>query len=143
MLKIRLARRGKKSKAFFRLVVTEHTAPVKGRFIEALGYFNPHTKERVFKEDRIRYWLEKGAQCSDTAHNLLVSAGIVKGPKKVVKIKKKKAAEEKPGKTEEKAEEKKEEKKADGEEPEKTEKIEKESKKPEAIEPTKEEKAAK
>ncbi|MDI6778552.1 MAG: 30S ribosomal protein S16 [Patescibacteria group bacterium] len=89
MLKIRLTRRGKKNKAFFWLVVAEHTSPIKGRFIEALGFFNPHTKEKNLKADRIKYWIEKGAQCSDSVHNLLVSAGIAKGPKRVIKMKKK------------------------------------------------------
>ena len=69
--------------------MAEHTSPIKGRFLEALGFLNPHTKEKNFKTDRIKYWLEKGAQCSDTVHNLLVSNGIVKGPKRAVKLKKK------------------------------------------------------
>lgn len=89
MLKIRLTRRGKKNKAFFRLVVAEHTSPIKGKFIEVLGFLNPHTKEKNLKVDRIKHWLEKGAQCSDSAHNLLVASGIVKGPKRAVKMKKK------------------------------------------------------
>ncbi len=87
MLKIRLTRRGKRNKAFFRLVVAEHTSPIKGRFLEALGFLNPHTKEKSIKTDRVKYWLEKGAQCSDTVHNLLVREGIVKGPKRAVKMK--------------------------------------------------------
>ncbi|PIU79262.1 MAG: 30S ribosomal protein S16 [Candidatus Moranbacteria bacterium CG_4_10_14_3_um_filter_44_15] len=95
MLKIRLTRKGKKNKAFFRLVIAEHTAPIKGRFIEALGFFNPHTKEKNLKADRIKYWLEKGAQCSDSAYNLLVKEGIIKGPKRAVKIRKKEIVEEK------------------------------------------------
>lgn len=94
MLKIRLTRRGKKNKAFYRIVVAEHTAPIKGRFLEALGYFNPHSKERNIKADRVKYWLEKGAQCSDTAHNLLVKEGIIKAPKRAIKIKKADKAEE-------------------------------------------------
>lgn len=89
MLKIRLTRRGKKNNAFYRLVVAEHTSPIKGRFIEVLGFLNPHTKEKSFKEDRIKNWLEKGAQCSDTAHNLLVSEGILKGKKRKIKMKRK------------------------------------------------------
>ena len=93
MLKIRLTRRGKKNKAFFRLVVAEHTSPIKGRFLEALGFLNPHTKEKNLKADRIKYWLEKGAQCSDTVHNLLVREGILKGPKRAVKMKKKEILE--------------------------------------------------
>jgi len=95
MLKIRFTRRGKKNKAFFRLVVAEHTAPVKGRFVENLGFLNPHTKEKNLDADRIKYWLGKGAQCSDTAHNLLVSNGIVAGPKRAVKIRKKPVEEAK------------------------------------------------
>ena len=87
MLKIRLTRRGKKNSAFFRVVVAEHTSPIKGKFLENLGFLNPHTKEKEFKADRIKYWIEKGAQCSDTVHNLLVSNGVVDGPKKAVKIK--------------------------------------------------------
>lgn len=87
MLKIRLTRRGKKNKAFFRIVVAEHTAPIKGGFLEVLGFLNPHTKEKNFKTDRIKYWIEKGAQCSDTVHNLLVSNSVISGPKRAVKIK--------------------------------------------------------
>jgi len=89
MLKIRLTRRGKKNKAFFRLVVAEHASPIKGKFIEVLGFVNPHTKEKDLKEDRIKYWISKGAQCSDSAHNLLVSNGVIEGPKRAVRIKKK------------------------------------------------------
>ncbi|MFH0929825.1 MAG: 30S ribosomal protein S16 [Candidatus Moraniibacteriota bacterium] len=46
MLKIRLTRRGKKNSAFFRVVVAEHTSPIKGKFLENLGFLNPHTKEK-------------------------------------------------------------------------------------------------
>ncbi|MCX6762351.1 MAG: 30S ribosomal protein S16 [Candidatus Moranbacteria bacterium] len=89
MLKIRLTRKGKKNSAFFRVVVAEHTSPIKGKFLENLGFLNPHTKEKEFKADRIKYWIEKGAQCSDTVHNLLVSNGVIGGPKRAVKLKKK------------------------------------------------------
>ncbi|MDP1845443.1 MAG: 30S ribosomal protein S16 [Candidatus Moranbacteria bacterium] len=114
MLKIRLTRRGKKNKAFFRLVVAEHTSPIKGKFIEALGFLNPHTKENSLKSERVKFWMEKGAQCSDSAHNMLVKAGMLKGPKRAVKMKKKEEVKEEikteektvPEKKEEKAEEK-------------------------------------
>lgn len=95
MLKIRLTRKGKKNSAFFRVVVAEHTAPIKGKFLENLGFFNPHTKEKSFKADRIKYWIEKGAQCSDSVHNMLVSDGILKGPKRAVRIKQKPVEEKK------------------------------------------------
>ena len=93
MLKIRLTRRGKKNRAFFRIVVTESSWPVKGRFLESLGFFNPHTKEKGLKGDRIKYWIEKGAQCSDTVHNLLVKEGVIKGLKRAVKMRKKEETE--------------------------------------------------
>jgi len=119
MLKIRLTRLGKKNKSFFRVVVAEHTSPIKGRFVEALGFLNPHTKEKNFNKERILYWIEKGAKCSDTTHNLLVKEGIVKGPKIAVKMKKKEEKsetheakeEKKEGKSEKKSEEPIEEKK--------------------------------
>jgi len=95
MLKIRLTRRGKKNNAFFRIVVAEHTAPIKGGFLEVLGFLNPHTKEKSFEADRIEYWIGKGAQCSDTVHNLLVSNGVIKGQKRAVKLKKKTVDEKK------------------------------------------------
>lgn len=116
MLKIRLSRRGKKNRAFFRIVVAEHTSPVKGKFIEVLGFLNPHTKEKKIDAERITYWIEKGAQCSDSIHNLLVANGIIKGPKRAVKIKKKveekkeEAGEKKPEETGKAKEDKIEEK---------------------------------
>jgi len=110
MLKIRLTRRGKRNRAFFRIVVTESSWPVKGRFLESLGFFNPHTKEKNLKSDRIKYWIEKGAQCSDTVHNLLVKEGIIKGPKRAVKMRAKAADEADKADVAEKAEEKPEEK---------------------------------
>jgi small subunit ribosomal protein S16 len=112
MLKIRLTRKGKKNKAFFRLVVAEHTSPIKGKFIEVLGFLNPHTKEKSIKADRVKHWLASGARCSDTAHNLLVSEGILNESKRAVKIKKKeeeKKEEVVPAAGEKPADEKKEE----------------------------------
>jgi len=50
MLKIRLTRRGKKNRPFFRIVVAEKSAPIKGRFIEILGFLDPITKKSGFKD---------------------------------------------------------------------------------------------
>lgn len=88
MLIIRLHREGKKNSATFRIVVTEKQNAAKGKFLEILGSYNPHLNSKIFKKERINHWLSKGAKTSDTAHNLLVSAGIIKGPKKTIKIKK-------------------------------------------------------
>jgi small subunit ribosomal protein S16 len=147
MLKIRLTRLGKKNSAFFRLVVAEHTAPVRGRFIEAVGFMNPHTKEKKLDKEKILHWIEKGAKCSDTVHNLLVKEGIIKGPKKAIKIKKK--VEEKKDESpktetkEEKGEKDTTEKKTEEVDKEKKEEIKSEEKaeEPKAETPKKEEKA--
>ena len=108
MLRIRLSRVGKKNKAQFRVTVADARRSPTGKFIEILGHYDPHTKEKVFKQERIDYWISKGAKPSATVHNFLVDAGIIKGDKIVAWRPKKKKGEEK--KEDKKVEEKKEEK---------------------------------
>lgn len=72
---------GKKNKAQFRVTVAEARRAPTGRFIEILGHYDPHTKERVFNKERIEYWISKGAKPSATMNNFLVDAGIIKGEK--------------------------------------------------------------
>ena len=55
--------------------------------MEVVGFFNPLTKEKKLKADRIKYWLSVGAQPSDTVHNLLVGEKIIKGKKIVISLK--------------------------------------------------------
>ena len=94
MLKVRLQRIGKKNQAYFRVVVTEHTTKPKGRYLELLGSYDPHKNELKVKEERVKYWLSKGAQLSPTLNNLLVGRKIIEGEKvKVWKAKKKKGKE--------------------------------------------------
>jgi len=82
MLVIRFIKTGKKNQPFFRIVVTDKKNPPRGgRFLEILGNFNPLTKKRVLKAERIRYWLSKGAQPSARVHNLLIGERIIKGEK--------------------------------------------------------------
>lgn len=81
MLKIRLSRVGKRNNAQFRITVADGRRAPSGKFIEILGHYNPHTKERVFKKERVEYWLSKGAQPSDTIHNFMIDEGIIKGEK--------------------------------------------------------------
>lgn len=101
MLVLRFFRVGKKNQPSFKIVVTEKTRPPRaGVFVEEVGFYNPLTKEKVFKADRIKYWLEKGVQPSDTAHNLLVQEKIIEGEKRKVKIKMPEAKEAQPEKTE-------------------------------------------
>lgn len=72
MLKIRLTRVGKKNKAYFRVVVCNHRSPVKGKFIEILGSYNPHSERKlVLKKDRIKFWLSKGAKLSESLKPML------------------------------------------------------------------------
>lgn len=110
MLRIRLTRVGKKNRPVYRLVVAEHWRPIKGRFIEILGHYNPITKEKQFNADRVKYWVGVGAKPSITAHNLLVKSEIIPGPK--IPITRKKA---KKGETSEVKEAPKQEAKASGE----------------------------
>ena len=107
MLAIRLQRTGKKKKPNYRLVVSEKKRDLYGKHLEILGNYNPIAEPKILeiKEDRINYWLEKGAQPSPTVHNLLVNKGIIKDKKvQAWKPKKKEKPEE-----EAKAEPKKEE----------------------------------
>lgn len=81
MLVIRLTRVGKKNQPVYRVVLAEKTSPVKGKFIEILGFYNPRLKTKALKADRIQYWLSKGAQASPTVYNLLVAEKLVDGKK--------------------------------------------------------------
>lgn len=73
MLRIRLTRRGAKKDPHYRVVVTERSHPRDGRFNEIVGYYNPAMEPvRLHLElDRIDYWLEKGAQPSETVRTLI------------------------------------------------------------------------
>jgi len=110
MLIIRFTRRGRRNDPSFRLVVTEQSNPIKGKFLEELGFYNPKLKTKSFKKERILYWIDKGAKCSATVNNLFVAEGIIQGPKVKAWRPKKKAGEAAAAKAEtEKKEEKAEE----------------------------------
>lgn len=89
MLTIRFNRVGKKNKPYFRIVLQEHVIAPGGRHVEVLGSWDPYLKKAVLKAERIKYWISKGAQASDTAHNLFIKEGIIEGKKRSVKIPKK------------------------------------------------------
>ena len=71
--KIRLQRRGRKDYAFYQIVVADSRAPRDGRFIERLGSYNPNTNPATvdLNFERALYWLQVGAQPTDTARNIL------------------------------------------------------------------------
>lgn len=82
MLKIRLQRTGRINNPSYRLVVVEHARSTKtGSIVEQVGSYNPKSKVKNLEADRIKYWISVGAQATGTVHNMLVTAGIVKGKK--------------------------------------------------------------
>jgi small subunit ribosomal protein S16 len=82
MLMIRFMRIGRKNQPSFKIVVTEKTkSSTGGRFVEEVGFYNPATKEKVLKGERIKHWISVGAQPSPTIHNLLVAEKIIEGKK--------------------------------------------------------------
>lgn len=93
MLKIRLARVGKRGHATFRIVATEHTRPPKSGALAYLGSYDPHTNRVQVDAERLQSYLAHGAQLSPTVHNLLIEQKILEGAK-VVAWKPKKRAQE-------------------------------------------------
>ncbi len=83
MVKIRLRRVGAKKKPQYRLVVADARSPRDGAFIDIIGHYNPLTDPEtvVIAEDKARYWLERGAQPTDTAARLLAKVGIIEESK--------------------------------------------------------------
>ncbi len=81
MLMIRFQRVGRKNDPAFRVVLCERTAKPKTSGIEVLGSYHPKTKQTVLKNERILYWISKGATPSASAHNLFVRKGVMKGKK--------------------------------------------------------------
>ncbi|MFC0244195.1 30S ribosomal protein S16 [Falsochrobactrum ovis] len=83
-LKIRLARAGSKKRPYYHIVVADVRAPRDGRFIEAVGAWNPmlaKDAERVkIDADRIQHWIEKGAKPTDRVLRFLDQAGLAKRP---------------------------------------------------------------
>ena len=73
MLSIRLTRMGAKKKPFYRINVTEKRTKRDGSFVEVVGYYDPCRNPAVVKIDheRVNYWLQRGAQPSDTVRSLL------------------------------------------------------------------------
>jgi len=82
-VKIRLARGGAKKRPYYRIVVADARAPRDGRYIEKVGTHNPllpkdHVDRVHLVEDRIKYWLEEGAQPTDRVARFLDAAGLYK-----------------------------------------------------------------
>ena len=78
MVKIRLTRLGAHKKPFYRLIVADSRARRDGPFIEILGTYDPLKEPSEIKIDleKAKFWLQKGAQATDTAKKLMQKAGI-------------------------------------------------------------------
>ena len=76
-VKIRLAQRGKKKNRTYRVVVADSRSPRDGKFIEDLGYYDPHhnPSKVEINVDKAVSWLDKGAQPSELAQKLLEISG--------------------------------------------------------------------
>ena len=79
-VKIRLRRTGRKRSPSYRIVVTDSRAPRDGKFIEIIGQYSPRNGEGALnlKVERANYWMDNGAQPSDTVRSLLRKAGVLK-----------------------------------------------------------------
>jgi small subunit ribosomal protein S16 len=108
MLKLRLSIGGAKKRPVYKVVVADSRFPRDGRFIEKLGFFNPllpkDKKERIgIEEERVKYWISKGAKPTVRVARILGELGIMPMPVK--------------GNNPQKAIPKKDRKKDDGSEP--------------------------
>ena len=76
--KIRLQRGGRKGYAFYSIVIADARAPRDGRFTEKIGTYNPNTNPATvdLNFDRALYWVECGAQPTDTVRNILAHEGV-------------------------------------------------------------------
>jgi small subunit ribosomal protein S16 len=77
--KIRLQRHGRKGYAFYHIVIADSRAPRDGKFIERIGSYNPNTDPATIdlKFDRALYWVNVGAQPTDTVRNILSDEGVL------------------------------------------------------------------
>ncbi len=77
-VRVRLTRVGSRRNPVWRVVVADQRSPRDGRVIEHVGRYNPQTEpsEIELNEERLRHWLERGAQPTDTVRRLMKIQGI-------------------------------------------------------------------
>jgi small subunit ribosomal protein S16 len=77
-VRIRLTRVGARNNPIWRVVATDQRSPRDGRFIEVLGHYNPQTEPSTIEldEERVRTWIQKGAQPTQTVKKLMKAKGI-------------------------------------------------------------------
>ena len=78
-VRIRLRRVGRKKAPMYRIVVADSKSPRDGKFIEIIGQYAPRQENSLNVDvERANYWLDNGAQPSDTTRSLLRKAGVLK-----------------------------------------------------------------
>jgi small subunit ribosomal protein S16 len=79
-VRIRLRRTGRKNSPSYRIVVVDGRKPREGEYLESIGQYVPRGGDSALnlQKDRATYWLDKGAQPSDTVRSLLRRAGVLK-----------------------------------------------------------------
>lgn len=82
MLMIRFQRIGRTNDPAFRIVLLEKARAAKdGNIVELLGTYNPRSKALTLDAERVKEWIAKGAQPTDSIRNLLISKGVMEGKK--------------------------------------------------------------
>lgn len=78
-VRIRLMRMGRKKRPFYRVVAADSRAPRDGKFLDILGYYDPLKEPYEFKVDpeRVKLWLQRGAEPTETVRALLERAGLL------------------------------------------------------------------
>lgn len=92
MVKIRLQKLGRRNRAFFRIVVTDARVKRQGLYLEKLGQYDPiekdFAKQLVVNAERVKHWVEQGAQATEAVVNLLKARGVATTLPKKPKVKK-------------------------------------------------------
>jgi small subunit ribosomal protein S16 len=83
-VKLRLTRVGSKKNPVYRIVAADSRSPRDGKFLEIVGRYNPQTDPSTIEldEEKVRDWLSKGAQPSETVARLLKAKGVGEEPAK-------------------------------------------------------------
>jgi len=98
-LKIRLRQQGRRNRLVYRLVLSDARSPRDGKYLETLGWYNPHAteKEQVMNIDgaRIQHWVDQGAELTEKAGALVKQSApeVIEALRKRQEAAKKKAAE--------------------------------------------------
>ena len=81
-VKLRLTRVGSKKNPVYRIVAADSRSPRDGKFLEIVGRYNPQTDPSTIEldEEKVRGWLSKGAQPSETVSRLLKAKGVSGAP---------------------------------------------------------------